>query len=88
MMKCARCDSDTDQRCGRCGTPVCPSHRWGTGSLSDGYFCLVICGSASGAGRRARRGLREGISPLHYLIVAAAVAFFVSYLLVAACSTR
>lgn len=37
---CTECgDSRSIEPCAACGTPVCPSHRAGLGSLSDGYTC-------------------------------------------------
>lgn len=39
-MKCKNCESTEDvAACARCGSSICPSHRWGTGELSDGYYC-------------------------------------------------
>lgn len=39
---CKFCDSREDLwTCGICGLPICGNHRWGTGSLSDGYYCIA-----------------------------------------------
>lgn len=38
---CRFCDKKENlESCGICGLPVCGQHRWGTGSLGDGYYCL------------------------------------------------
>jgi hypothetical protein len=40
MTKCAACESPHAlAACRVCGKLVCPKHRVGTGSLSDGYNC-------------------------------------------------
>jgi hypothetical protein len=48
---CYYCDKAEDlDTCRRCLKPICPNHRWGTGSLSDGYYCLSStneCGDES-----------------------------------------
>lgn len=36
--------------CRRCMKMVCPQHRWGTGSLSDGYYCLSRMNEECGVG--------------------------------------
>lgn len=48
-LRCYFCDEiDNISFCGRCCKPVCPSHRWGTGSISDGYYCHECSGGALG----------------------------------------
>ena len=37
---CHVCQSaDNTALCQKCGKPVCGQHRWGFGSVSEGYFC-------------------------------------------------
>jgi hypothetical protein len=36
--------------CRRCMKMVCPQHRWGTGELSDGYYCLSATNKECGEG--------------------------------------
>jgi hypothetical protein len=36
---CAACEASREF-CRLCQEPICGSHRWGTGDLSDGYYCL------------------------------------------------
>lgn len=41
-MNCVDCN-DSLTRCGECRRTVCPMHRLGTGSFSEGYFCSLGC---------------------------------------------
>lgn len=41
---CKECSTTTDTaQCAACGQWVCPSHRAGLGSASDGYTCTGAC---------------------------------------------
>jgi hypothetical protein len=39
---CADCE-ESRVLCQECRGPVCPSHRIGTGALSEGYHCSMGC---------------------------------------------
>lgn len=41
---CSQCERREDlAACIACGKTICPSHRFGLGSLSDGYTCTMNC---------------------------------------------
>lgn len=41
MTTCAKCERTQNlSPCTACGAFICPSHRCGLGSVSDGYTCL------------------------------------------------
>ena len=42
---CVKCNNTSTEPCNACGQPICPRHRFGLGSLSDGYSCLSCGGS-------------------------------------------
>lgn len=47
--RCYYCEETENlDACRRCMKMVCPQHRWGTGSLSDGYYCLSTTNECTG----------------------------------------
>jgi hypothetical protein len=49
---CAHCERTTDlEACIACGKTICPSHRFGLGSVSDGYTCTLKCAMNGYSGR-------------------------------------
>lgn len=36
-------EANADDRCPRCGQPIAPESRVGSGRISDGYFCSLDC---------------------------------------------
>ncbi len=48
-IRCHYCEeTDNLDTCRRCLRPICPQHRWGTGSVSDGYYCLSLTNECDG----------------------------------------
>lgn len=48
--RCYYCEeTEKLDTCRRCMKPVCPQHRWGTGDLSDGYYCLSTRNECGGS---------------------------------------
>ncbi len=45
-MTCVRCaNTDRLAACVVCARLLCPAHRWGTGALETGYYCVEDCNS-------------------------------------------